>query len=443
VSIQPTHHELDVFDAYASAWLNGSMIERYGINLRSCEPGDDDRGGDPGAAIEDADTGHDPVEHHAGDVAAPEMDETPDVARADDVRAQAPGADATQQPVHITYFKDFAAKTQTTEKLTLSELQERILNASARKKDKLPWLKLAVFGNKCSDKGSYRHDANVLQITGIELDYDDKTIAFDVMVNVLKAMGIYALAYTSPSHSPDAPRWRVIAPTSQPLSPATRTKLVARVNGFLKAKLGAKKIAAPESFTLSQAFYYGWVMNKPDLDHRAEVTVGDFIDQRDDLAEYEVLGAKSDNTQSDNEADDTQGGAQSNKHSDDVQNKRDGRAHGFDAILATMGDGDGLEGFNGPLTRAAASYVAVHHEVLDEKKLKKILREAIDKAPNDGTPKRAESIKRYKADKYLADLISSAIKKFTDKLPVTLEHFVADMETHSYSTCRPASRGRP
>ncbi|MGY4496962.1 hypothetical protein ACVWYH_000889 [Bradyrhizobium sp. GM24.11] len=89
-------------------------------------------------------------------------------------------------------------------------------------------------------------------------------------------------------------------------------------------------------------------------------------------------------------------------------------------------------GFNGPLTRAAASYVAVYFECLDEKKLKKIFRDAIDKAAKKDTRERAESIKRYKSDKYLDGIIKSAIKKFTDSLPVTLDHFVADMETHSY-----------
>jgi hypothetical protein len=323
--------------------------------------------------------------------------------------------------VHVTFFKDFAAKSFTTDNLTLFELQERVKNASARKKSDLPWLKLAVFGNKRTDKGSLRHDANVLQITGIELDYDGEKIAFDDAMKAVTAMGIYALGYTSPSHSPAAQRWRILAPTSQPLPPETRAKLVARLNGFLKAKFGAEKIAASESFALSQAYFYGWVMNKPGLDHRAEVIIGDFIDLRDDLAQYEAAGAKTDG------ADKT---TIDNTTTDNTQN--DDRAHGFDAILAEMGDGDGLSGFNDPLTRAAASYVAIYFEFLDEKKLKKILREAIDKAPKKDTPERAESAKRYKSDRYLADIIASAIKKFTDALPVTKEHFVADMETHSY-----------
>lgn len=202
--------------------------------------------------------------------------------------------DATNAKVHVTFFKNFAAKTNTTDKLTLMELRERVLDAAAREKGKLPWLKLAIFGKKRTDENSLRHDANVTQITGIELDYDDEEIAFDDAVNAVKAMGISALIYTSPSHSAAAPRWRVLVPTSRPLPPETRAKLVAQLNGFLKTKLGQAKIAASESFVLSQAYFYGWVMNKQGLDHRAEVILGDFIDLRNDLAQYEAAGAKVD-----------------------------------------------------------------------------------------------------------------------------------------------------
>ncbi|MGY3413082.1 hypothetical protein ACVWZV_009248 [Bradyrhizobium sp. GM5.1] len=326
--------------------------------------------------------------------------------------------DAASAKVHVTFFHDFAAKRCTTDALSMMELVERVMNTAARKKGQLPWLKLATFGNKRTDKGSLRHDANVLEINGIELDYDDEKITFDEATQLLSAMDICALIYTSPSHTPDAPRWRIVAPTSKPLPPDMRVKLVARVNGYMKAKLGIEKIAANESFTLSQAYYYGWVMNKPDLE--AAVITGSFIDLRDDLAQHEAMGAKVESAHKATTGNATAGNTQD-----------DGRAHGFNAILAKMGDGDGLDGFNGPLTRAAASYVKVYFENLDKEKLKTILRDAIDKAPKKNT-RDPESIKRYTGDKYLDDIIKSAIKKYTDDLPVTLHHFVADMETHSY-----------
>ena len=49
----------------------------------------------------------------------------------------------------------------TTEALTLLDLRARILEATASTKEKLPWLKLATFGDKRTDDGSLRHNANV------------------------------------------------------------------------------------------------------------------------------------------------------------------------------------------------------------------------------------------------------------------------------------------
>ena len=78
---------------------------------------------------------------------------------------------------------------------------DQIVTTSAGKKDDLPWLKLAKFGDEKSADKSLRHDANVNLITGIELDYDKKEMAFDEAVRVIEAARLYALLYTTPSHT--------------------------------------------------------------------------------------------------------------------------------------------------------------------------------------------------------------------------------------------------
>jgi hypothetical protein len=198
----------------------------------------------------------------------------------------------TDHTIHVTFFKDYAAERLTTDNLTLSQLCERVRNASSRKKADLPWLKLAQFGIKRSDNNSLRHDANVESICGIEIDYDEERITFDDVLSALQEISVSSLLYTSPSHTAGVPRWRVLAPTSKPLPPEMRAKLVARLNGCLKVKLGVDELAATESFTLSQAYYYGWVCDAPKPDHRAEVIHGDFIDERNDLVQYELAGGK-------------------------------------------------------------------------------------------------------------------------------------------------------
>ncbi|MCK1439911.1 hypothetical protein [Bradyrhizobium sp. 15] len=212
--------------------------------------------------------------------------------------------------VHVTFFRDYAATRCTTENLTLMELRERVLNAAAREKGKLPWLKLAKFGNKRSEKNSLRHDDNVLEVTGVELDYDVEQVSFDDAVKAVEATGIHALLYTSASHTPEKPRWRLIAPTSKPLPPEMRYKLAARLNGVLKTTFNVEVIAKSDSFALSQSYFYGWVCDSPKPHHCAKVVQGAFIDQRDDLAVYEATGRPhaSRNTGSGNAGSDTKPG---------------------------------------------------------------------------------------------------------------------------------------
>ena len=159
--------------------------------------------------------------------------------------------------------------------MTLPALRERILKTSAGAKERLPWLKLAKFGSKRSNKGSLRHNDNVIEISGVEVDYDGEVVTLGEAVRILKKVGLRALVYTSPSHTVAKPRWRILAPTSRELPPEERTKLVARLNGILGG------ILAPESFTLSQSYYYGSVDNN--AQHRAVIIEGDSIDLRADL----------------------------------------------------------------------------------------------------------------------------------------------------------------
>jgi len=182
--------------------------------------------------------------------------------------------------IAVTMFPNFAAKTLETWDMTLDGIGAEILAENRKRKNLLPWLKLAEFGDVKTAKGSLRHDANVLKISGVEIDSDSGR-PFAEAVALLKAAGIRALVYTSPSHMiPDEDgtvkeKWRVLAPTSVQLEPSERAQLTARLNGVLK---GA---AAAESFVLSQSYYYGAVDRNPA--HAVEIVDGAFIDLCDDL----------------------------------------------------------------------------------------------------------------------------------------------------------------
>src|ERR1700730_7094195 len=134
----------------------------------------------------------------------------------------------------VTIFRDHAAQFKTECSVTIETLLERIRVTTATTKAALPWIKLARFGNAKTPKGSLRHDANVIAITGVEVDYDGEEIGFDRAVEMAETEWLRALIYTSPSHTPDKPRWRVLCPTSRELPPAQRHALVSRLNGLYK-----------------------------------------------------------------------------------------------------------------------------------------------------------------------------------------------------------------
>jgi hypothetical protein len=172
--------------------------------------------------------------------------------------AARPGAAALDLPLQVTFFQSFAAQGKEELTLSLRDLAGRIRTASAPAKGMLPWLKLATFGDQRTARGSLRHDENLREIHGVEADYDGETLTIERARQILGTAGVACLLYASPSHTADAPRWRVLAPTSQALPPAERAGLVARLNGLFAGAL------ASESFTLSQAYYFGRVDGTPD-----------------------------------------------------------------------------------------------------------------------------------------------------------------------------------
>jgi hypothetical protein len=159
----------------------------------------------------------------------------------------------------VTEFPDRAPKTLSESRMTLAGLAERIKSIRAADKAGLPWLKLARFNGEPNPKtrsGCVRYDAGVIAITGVEADYDGGVVPMSDAADKLRRAGIAALLYTSASHSPDKPRWRVLCPFAIEHTPAERTRFLDQLNGVLGG------ILAPESWTLSQSYYFGAVDGK-------------------------------------------------------------------------------------------------------------------------------------------------------------------------------------
>jgi hypothetical protein len=185
-------------------------------------------------------------------------------------------SDVLARPLTFTVFRDAYAFECRRLTATPKEIAGGLRAHSANCKAGLDWIKLAAFGPQRSTEGCLRHDANVLEVNGTEGDYDQELISFDTACDLLQDADIAAVVYTSPSHTPEFPRWRVLPPFSRPLEPSQRYAMTARLNGVLGGVLSR------ESFTLSQSYYAGFVRANAD-NHRVKLVRGTAIDLLDNL----------------------------------------------------------------------------------------------------------------------------------------------------------------
>jgi hypothetical protein len=318
------------------------------------------------------------------------------------MNAKPHGFDATDiesRKVNITFFQNEFASSLTAKDMTLPELRGLILSTKRATKSALPWLKGARFGNKHEKKSDgavstcLRWDGNVLGFDLLELDYDKMVMSFDEAVTTVRAMGVRALVYTTPTHTAAAPRWRILLPMSRgDYETRMRAEFCARVNG----RFG--KIFANESFTLSQSYYFGLALDNPAPDHRCEVIDGRFINLCDEFLKYQKDGGP----ESQQKSEQSKPGGRDKIYNEDFN---------YEAHLKSVGDGRGLKGFNQPLTRAASSYVWHHGADFDREALKDRLREAIN-AATKGATRKVGDIERYLSDKYLDAVVASAIEKY-------------------------------
>jgi hypothetical protein len=191
--------------------------------------------------------------------------------------------DTTTQKVFWAEFSDVFAQTVAHKNGTWGDFCARLCEPIGATKKALPLVKLALFGTTQSQNGSLRQDANTCMVTGVEGDYDAGAVSLEEAVGRLERAQLRAVVTTTPSHRPDRPRWRVFAPTSGAVQPEERYRLMARLNGALGG------ILAGESFTLSQAFYFGQVEGVPfETLATFDGQDGEFIDLLDELDEIAI-----------------------------------------------------------------------------------------------------------------------------------------------------------
>ena len=154
--------------------------------------------------------------------------------------------------MRITFFNDLTACEAREVDWPWEQLCDLIANPPVYPtKHAMPLIKLGAFGDVRTAAGSLRHNANLLACSGLEGDYDGGVMTLCEAAERLAAAGVRSIVYTTPTHHPDRPRWRVLCPLAREIVPGARRGLMARLNGVLNGALSS------ESFTDSQAYFVG------------------------------------------------------------------------------------------------------------------------------------------------------------------------------------------
>lgn len=170
------------------------------------------------------------------------------------------GYPALDAPLSVTLFPDQRARRKEQRRLTLRDLAAIIEATEGEDKAHLPWVKLATFGDDATERGCLRNNANVREITGVEVDYDGGSIDLDAAARRIEVAGIAGLLYSTPSSTPDVPKWRALVPLDEPHAPKDRVRFVEALNAIFDGEPDQ-----PASFTLSQSFYFGSVAGRPSV----------------------------------------------------------------------------------------------------------------------------------------------------------------------------------
>jgi Virulence-associated protein E-like domain/Primase C terminal 2 (PriCT-2) len=202
-----------------------------------------------------------------------------------DNTTKAETAQALHRPMRITRFPNEQAFSKKVMCKSTRELAEWVERQSAPSKAELAWLKLARFGSNKSKRGCYRTNDNMMEIDGIEGDYDGEVVSLDEANCLVKKAGFAAMLYPTASHTPATPRWRVFCPLSEAMATEARDDLVARLNGALGG------ILARESFTKSLSYYAGTVNGAEPI--KTILVEGEYIDKVEHLSPIYKDGGKT------------------------------------------------------------------------------------------------------------------------------------------------------
>ena len=157
----------------------------------------------------------------------------------------------------MTFLTFFADRNVTSGTIQSADLLKELVSPStliksANKED------LPLFSGAHWPKNSRAAGNEPLSVWSVIVEHDagsyalnPRAMSYDEAMQRLRTWGIKALIYTSPSHSPEAPRWRIVCGLNDEILPSQHVTFVAALNGVLDGVL------ASESADIKRAWFYG------------------------------------------------------------------------------------------------------------------------------------------------------------------------------------------
>jgi len=152
---------------------------------------------------------------------------------------------ALDHPIEVTFsdrYPDYKIKHET---ITLRQFAERLMAGRFRKAPKA-YTRMLKLGRMTGATGD-----SVECFSGVMGDYDAGAVSKEDAAERARDAGIAGVFYDSPSHTPSAPRWRVLVPLSKPTDAEGMATQLDRLNGALGGILGH------ESWRPAQRYHFG------------------------------------------------------------------------------------------------------------------------------------------------------------------------------------------
>lgn len=164
------------------------------------------------------------------------------------------------KPITFSVFGSLSAKTCEEAVVEWCDLPAFLVDDPERKANHKTALRLFVagtFDGSKTAKGAVRHDAGMLSMTAVVIDYDEGRLAMEAGAAIFEQHGCPAVLAPTASWSEGFSKWRAVIPLSRTYSREAGDDLKALHRQWVATVRAWGIPASGETDTLSQSYYFG------------------------------------------------------------------------------------------------------------------------------------------------------------------------------------------